>query len=183
MVERRKLLTEAIRIVLHIIMETHTYSFDNVTRRQTNGGAIGVQLTGEVAQIFMSWWDREVKKLCQDNGIQLKLYGRYVDDINTLIRKIEPGTRYVENQLISTENGRVEDSLKKDDEITMTTFKEIAETVHNSIKLKIDYPSKHNDNKIPILDLKVWVEETESGARIMYEHYEKEITSKQVMHV
>ena len=57
----------------------------------------------------------------------------------------------MENQLTSTENGRVEDALKKDDEITMMVFKEIAETVHNSIKLKIDYPSKHNDNKIPIL--------------------------------
>jgi len=141
-----------------------------------------MELTGEVAQIFMSWWDIQVRSRCREKGMEVKLYGRYVDDINTLTKKVQRGTRFINDELITTENGRVEDISKDDDEITMTTFKDIAESVHNSIKLKVDYPSNYNDSKIPILDLKVWVEETCNGARVMYEHYEKDISSKQVIH-
>ena len=35
---KKKILVEAIRIVLHTIMETHTYSFDGCIKRQTKGG-------------------------------------------------------------------------------------------------------------------------------------------------
>ena len=31
-------------------------------------------------------------------------------------------------------------------------------TIHKSIELEADYPSRHRDGKLPILDLKVWVE-------------------------
>ena len=163
-------------------METHIYSFKDEMKRQVKGGAIGVQLTGELAQIFMSWWDRQTKKACEEKGVRIKLYGRYVDDINTVIKKVAKGTRIENNQLTNTEEKRREDETKEDDEITMNVFKGISETIHDSIKLKVDYPSKYEDRKIPILDLKVWIEETEDGSHIMYEHYEKEIASKQVIH-
>ena len=39
-------------------METHTYEFANIIRRQTKGGAIGMEMIGFVAQIFMVWWDK-----------------------------------------------------------------------------------------------------------------------------
>ena len=35
---------------------------------------------------------------------------------------------------------------------------------------------------MPSLDLKVWVEETETGIRIMHEHYMKDVSSKSVVH-
>ena len=180
--EKKQILAEAIRIVLHTIMETHTYTFDGYIKRQTKGGPIGVQLTGETAQIFMSWWDKQIRGMYREKGIDIKLYMRYVDDINTLIRKTEPGTRYVDNELIITDEAKIEDERKQPDEITMNLFKEVAETIHESIKLKVDYPSNYEDRKIPILNLKVWVEETDEGTRIIYEHYEKEIASKMVIH-
>ena len=42
----RKMLTEALRIVLIFIMKNHLYTFDNEIRLQSEGGPIGLQLTG-----------------------------------------------------------------------------------------------------------------------------------------
>ena len=53
------MLVEAMRTVLKVLMETLTYEFANAIRRQRRGGAIGMELTGFVAQIFMVWWDKK----------------------------------------------------------------------------------------------------------------------------
>ena len=47
----------------------------------------------------------------------------------------------------------------------------------------IDVPSNHKDGKMPILDLKVWLEEDMSNRRhlIMHEFYAKEVSSKSVI--
>ena len=49
----------------------------------------------------------------------------------------------------------------------------IANDIHSSIQLEIDVPSNHNDGKMPILDLKVWLEEDVSNRKcqIMHEFY------------
>ena len=44
--------------------------------------------------------------------------------------------------------------------------------------MEIDYPTKNMDHKLPILDLKVWIEKRENGKLIVYEHYRKEEASK-----
>ena len=182
-IDEKKLMTEAIRILLHVIMETHTYVFDGTTRRQTKGGPIGMEITGVIAQIFMVWWDRKVKEICRNKRIDIILYERYVDDINIVIKKSEPEVRFDGEDLIHTNEAEIEDELKPSDELTMGVFKTLAESIHNSIKLKVDYPSNHEDGKIPILDLKMWIQETESGNKIMYEHYEKDIASKAVINI
>ena len=56
------MITEAIRIILIYIMKNHIYEFDNTIYKQKEGGAIGVELTGTMAQIFMVCWDRKSGK-------------------------------------------------------------------------------------------------------------------------
>ena len=46
---QRRMFVEAMRMVLKALLETHTYEFAGVIRRQTKGGAIGMELTGVVA--------------------------------------------------------------------------------------------------------------------------------------
>jgi hypothetical protein len=48
--------------------------------------------------------------------------------------------------------------------------------------MTIDYPSRYADNKVPVLDLKMWIEEIEGATRIVHEHYEKEMATKSVIH-
>ena len=46
------------------------------------------------------------------------------------------------------------DKEKPLDERTMELIRQVGDDIHPSIKLEIDYPSKHPDKKLPILDLK-----------------------------
>ena len=46
-------------------MSNHCYRFEQKTRRQNDGGSIGNQLTGEVADVVMAWWTGEFKKLAR----------------------------------------------------------------------------------------------------------------------
>ena len=60
----------------------------------------------------------------------------------------------------------------------MKFIKAVGNDIHESIQLEIDYPSKHQDGKMPILDLKVWVEMIEDRPTIVHEFYAKDVSSK-----
>ncbi len=53
----------------------------------------------------------------------------------------------------------------------------MGDEIHESIKLEADCPSNHSDGKVPILDLKVWI----NGNKVMHECYAKQVSSKAVI--
>ena len=71
----------------------------------------------------------------------------------------------------------------------MTLIKQIGNDIDPSIQLEVDYPSKHQGGKLPILDLKVWIETKEKEAEerckkasvIIYEIHSKSVASKAVI--
>ena len=60
----------------------------------------------------------------------------------------------------------------------------VANTIHPSIQVTIDCPLRHEDAKMPVLDLKAWPtqeqdkETRETTVRILHEHYSKEVSAK-----
>ena len=98
------------------------------------------------------------------------LYKRYVDDIVMIVMKI-----IGENEEIG-----------EADERTMERIREIGESIHSSIELTKEVPSENEDKKLPVLDLKTWIEEVEIGDtkehRVLHEFYMKEVSSKAVIH-
>ena len=62
---------------------------------------------------------------------------------------------------------------------TARVLKDIANDVQLGITMEDDFPSRNEDNKLPILDMKVW---TDDKHNIVYEHYEKGVASKKVLH-
>ena len=68
---------------------------------------------------------------------------------------------------------------KEDDERLVEILKEIANSVMPCIQMEADWPSKNEDGKLPILDLKVW---TNDKGDILYTHYEKPMSSKSILH-
>ena len=66
---KNTLLTEALRVALKVVMKNHVYLFENEIRKQSKGGAIGLRLTGILAQIFMMWWDREFSRRLLQVGV------------------------------------------------------------------------------------------------------------------
>ena len=162
---KKRILTEGIKIIITFIMKHHMYQFNNEIRLQNQGGAIGVQLTGVLATVFMVWWDKQLKSLITGNGMTLCLYKRYVDDITII----------VENTDNAVYHRNVEES---EDQIIMKYIRNIGNNIHHSIQLEVDCPSKNIDNKLPILDLKVWLIEYGGKKKIMHEYYQKQVSSK-----
>ena len=96
------------------------------------------------------------------------MYKRYVDDINTVLK-----TKQSIDQIDDENN----------DTTNMNMLKEIGNKIHKCIQLEIDTPSMHEDKKLPILDLKVWIGDIPNrGRHILHEFYCKDIASKSVIH-
>ena len=171
--EKRHLLTFALKIALTFVMTNHI----------RDGGAIGLELTGLLARIYMIWWDKRFLEKCAIVNIIPDIYKRYVDDINSLTEFIGNGYVYNGTTLIKDQDKELSDSNESPDKVMMQLLNDIANSIHPSIQLTNDYPSKYNDKKIPILNLKVWTKtDNEEGTKIVYEHYRKEVATRSTVH-
>ena len=147
-------------------MSLHDYVFDGNIIRQKGGGSIGLDLTGVVADIYMDYWDEKFKEVLQNSNILVKLYKRYKDDIN-LVLEID----------YNAEVDRAENEAA-----TLRTIIEKANSIHPSIRVTGDIPSKYQDDRLPILDLKVWIGEAEQDVyKVITSHYMKEVSSRAVI--
>ena len=113
--QKREMIIRALHIAIKFIMKNHTYTFGNQIRKQSNGGPIGVDITGAIAQIFMMWWDKEFKTRLSSLLIVLEMMKRYVDDINMAMPPIKPGTRYQDGERVKQEHFTLKPNLRKTD--------------------------------------------------------------------
>ena len=154
----RKMVALAVSISIRETLTQHVYQFNNKMYQQSVGGAIGVGLSGEVANLFMVWWDRELRHRLVESDIDPSLYSRYVDDIFNALEGVN-----------------TEEPDK--DRGTMERVQIIANSIHPSIRLTIDYPSAHSNNRLPVLDTELWIEEIEVDGikklQILHSHYMK----------
>ena len=108
------------------------------------------------------------------------LYERYIDDSNQAAVVPLPGTIYdadLKKVVIDHELALQDDNKEAR---LVRVLKGIADDVIPEIKMVGDYPSNNDDKKMPVLDMKVWMSESES--LILHEHYEKPMSSKKIMH-
>ena len=168
----KRMLGEALGVAVRYIMRNHIYMFNKEARRQKKGGPIGLGLTGDVAQVLMCWWDMKVIERLNERGMEVIMYKRYVDDINMVLRK-----RW----------GNDDHGSEHLDKKNMDFVQEIANEVLPSIQVTTDYPSKNTNKKMPILDLRVWMEAQfdqvthEVSVYVIHEYYSKEVSSKAVI--
>ena len=166
--EIKRMVALALARSLEATLNNHVFCFENKLYRQTKGGAIGVGIAGDVASLFMVWWDRQLKKKLQDEGIKVRMYSRYVDDINIVCEAIDM---------------KVE--REEADETTIKSIQKIANKIHKSIQVIVDYPSNHENRRMPVLDLEQWIElievDGEHKYQILHTHYMKKIASQRVI--
>ena len=179
---KKKLLTEALRIVLLTLLRTHIYEFAGSLKLQKEGGPIGMEITGVVAQVFMVWWDRQLKQRLNQINLQVKMHQRYVDDTNIIAKQTPVGAGYDGEQMTINEATIAEDETIPPDKRTMRLIQTVASYIHPSIRLTIDYPTKHRNGKVPMLDVNMWIMDVGDEKKVVYEHYEKPMTTKSVMH-
>ena len=160
----RIMFCEAIRILIRETISNHAFQFNGNIFKQETGGAIGLELVGVIANIYMCWWDRQLIQLMNDQKLKPKIYKRYVDDINLIVEDME-------------------NKSKRSDENIMRKVRELANTVDENIKATFDYGSKYADGKLPMLDLKLWIGKDEKGDyKVLHTHYTKEVSSKFLIH-
>ena len=139
-------------------MTSHTYKLgDKVFLQNNDGGPIGLEATGAIARTVMMLYDAIYKEKVKSEGIKLLLYERYIDDIGQAVRG--------------------ESGCETEEDIA-ARLKVIANNILEGIEVEETLPSRHEDKKLPILDMKVYLDK---DGYIVYEHYEKEVSSKLVI--
>ena len=96
-----------------------------------------------------------------------------MDDLNTLIKRLR-------SQEERTPTG-------DEDSFTMQRVEQIAESIHSSIQVTVDYLYNNDDRKLSIHDLKVWLQSIQEGDMnsvfVLHEYYYNEVATRAVMNV
>ena len=110
----------------------------------------------------MMRWDKMYLKKVRKAGLNMPIYERYVDDSNQIATVPPPGSKYDKNtgKIVVDES---EFTLENSEERSARVLKSTANEVQDGIVMEEDIPSKHDDKKIPILDMKVWIDEKRFG--------------------
>ena len=179
-VEKSKMVSKLVELVTREVMSNHYYAVGDTVRKQTEGGPIGLQVTGAIARIVMLWWDERFLEIANVAGIGIEMYERFIDDSNLVSEVVEAGWRFSKEtgRLTFKEDQVPHDKTMKDDKRTALVVKDVANSVHPMIQMEEDFPSNHDGGKIPILDLECWMEEDD---QIRFQHYEKPMASKLVL--
>ena len=176
--QKKRMIGLTLAIGIQACMESHVYKVGDQTYLQKEGGPIGLELTGAVSRAFMWRWDRMYLERVREAGIKMPLYERYVDDSNQVAVVPERGARYDKEskRVIIDESGVKEDEER--DERLARVLLEIANDIIPCIKMEADWPSKNKDDRLPILDMKVW---NDADGNVLYGHYEKPMSRKSVL--
>ena len=121
----------AVEVLITKTMNNHCFVFEGRIYRQEEGGSIGLDLTGVVADIYMSWWDGQLIVLLREARFFAILYKRYVDDIDMVLA-------------VETED----EFSGASDKYVMEKVKAIADTIHPSTRTTCDYGSTVNTRTI-----------------------------------
>ena len=147
-------------------MENHIYSFNGTNRVQVDGMPTGLDETGSVADLFMLWWDQafmEMLKLCD---LDPDVYVRFKDDTDIIMDRLTDKHTAI-YRVLDRDTIKVNEN---DPEFTATVISEIANKVHEMISFTFDTPERNEDQKLPILDLKVFLNDENY---LVHEFYEK----------
>ena len=178
--EERTLFGKALEILLVTCMNNHIYQFENKIRVQKQGGPIGLKLTGEIADCLMIDWDKKLLVELEKYGMVPDIYSRFKDDIQIAVESLEKGSKIVDNKLVIDENKKIIDENKTDTETTMEIIQNMANSISPIIKVTVETPCNFEDKKLPVLDIKVNVNEKEQN-RIDFEFFEKPTKNPRVI--
>ena len=176
--EEQMMMAEALAVIVKVLMNNHIYTFGGKLHLQAGKGSIGDRATGIIAQLIMIWWDRTFKLRLNELDVKFDLIERFIDDINAIFDILKPGTEYKDGKIVYNPEKVEEDSKLPDDKRTMEIVKKIANDIEGMIKMTVDVPSNYEDEKLPVLDTKVWLNKRN---QLLYSFYEKPMKNRSVI--
>ena len=129
----------------------------------------GLDLVNDVSDLYRIWWDGEFCSVLDKLAIMMDINVRFKDDVNLLTDIIPWEFEYSNGEIRKKENISNVENVSAE-EHTIRILSQIANDVDPVIQFTFDVPEKHQDKKLPVLDLKVWLSETDE---LMFEFYEK----------
>ena len=159
-------------------MNNHIYSFGGNIKLQKGFGCIGDRAIGVLAMLIMIWWSDKFTLKLKEMKIVYELIKIYVDDLNGIFHTIAPGLEYKEGKLTFNPEKAEDDMDEPDDIRTMKVIQQIANSIEDMIEMTIDVPTNHDDGKVPMLDVKAWIN---NDNNVFYEFYEKPTKNRLVI--
>ena len=177
--EKRSLIGLLAASAVEVVMKNHFYTIGDEIRRQTEGGSIGSDLTGEAARLYMLQWDKAFLDILKITGLKLDLYSRYVDDMVLVTRAIGKGWYWDKSKKLKWSVDKYNlDKDVSDDEITAKVLSDIANSINTNIQTTTDLPSRNPSQRMPVLDLHMWISRKEGVPIVTYSFYKKEVASR-----
>ena len=139
-----------------------------------------MRATCATARITMLFWDEKLDKILKDNNIGVDEGARYMDDIRLILDALQEGWRWIENGLYYSPEWEMEDKKLEETATQRTSriMKDIMNSVLKFLNLKMEIGDDFENNKLPTLDLEIWVQ---PGGRVLYQHYEKPMNTNLVI--
>ena len=158
----KRMFSIAIGIMVIKTITNHGYQYNNTIYKQEIGGAIGLELVGVIAKVYMCWWDKQLLQRIAAENIKVELYKRYEDDCNIAVDDFREDTT---------------------DEQVISKISQIADTIDPAIKSTYDVGGNYADKKLPLLDLKTWIgKDLDNSWKLLHTHYMKDVSSRYLMH-
>ena len=183
--EKKNMMASCLEIGVRAIYDLHTYQFGGKIFAQTDGGPIGLSITGACSKVVMGVWSVKVNKILVENNIQIWLASGYVDDMRYLTSSIREGVRWCdkEQKMVEKEEWRVEDTVRGEnrEQRTSREILKVMNSVYKNIQFTREICQDFRNGRLPTLDFTLWIEQGEgekTGDRVHYSFYEKELGSK-----
>ena len=168
--EVRQLVGWGITKALELAYRNHHYTVGGAIHKQEDGGPQGLNTAVEASEVYMLEFDRKFLILLRGLGVTILLYLRYVDDITAILPPIKPGWFFHQESKEMRFDPSHQYAALEEDKRTMLVLQDIANTVDPNLSFTVDCPSDNPDGRLPILDLKFWVE---GSSRIRHTFYKK----------
>ena len=169
--QKRTILALVLSKVTKWCMNHHVYKFNGQMYHQQSGTPIGLQIAVAISRIVMIRWDSEMMRKMININIKTELLLRYVDDVNIILRLTSDQI----SDLCQVDNP----SQQAIESSVANYITEAADSIYPGVLIfEADYPSSHEDNRLPILDLACWVED---DGKVLHQFYKKEMATDKML--
>ena len=155
--ERSKVMSLLIECLVKITFESHLYLWKGQIRKQKEGGPIGLRATGSCAKVVMDDWLKKFREKLEEQGIEVYLITKYVDDVLVVARNVPLGSYWNGDHLDYSKEVEDKHLHSKMDRsvLTLDILRQLANSV--SSFLKFTGEASINGRPIPCLDAQIWV--------------------------
>ena len=124
----------------------------------------------------------------EDAGLEIHTIMKYVDDVNLITLRLPLGTCWIDGRFVQREDWKTEDVRegRSEEHMMIKAVRAAADSIIVYLEYTADIPERHEDNKVPMQDIAVWVQHPgpdsqEESDVLAWTFYEKPSASVRVL--